>query len=240
MVIETRSKGQHSYQLNKSKALQKKKLATNRRPLTMTENPRARLYNLEFSAGLFEVLKEALFSYNDDEAEQGRVNHVKENEDENGAITDLSIFFNGFTVNVYNTQSKLTVNGPNYKAFLRVLQEVQARTNHDQASQLNHMLQQQLSSAIEPYGKTRNQPAVIHSPPKALCKSPLKATQSPKELIKAIKEASPTPAESTAEALLAIENAGSTDDLVATGGAINLDTDDEDPTEDVNASGNCT
>ena len=135
-----------SYALNPGKALAKKKDATGREPMKFEHNAAASQFKFTFSTGVFEVFKTAIIDHYTPAARRKEVEMV-ENETENGAIQDVSIFTGKFTVNIYNTTSRVTVNGSHYKKFQKVFNDIYEKIDQDASTKLNAKIRQQIEQA---------------------------------------------------------------------------------------------
>ena len=121
-----------NYILNEHKALQKKRIACNRPFIKVIPKDGGKQLKIECSVGCFEVLKSILIDTSLNKQIFDRYNlaiEVKQITDQNGIYPEYTLrAFNKlssgaigkkhkFTVNIYNTQSSLLVNGRNTSSF---------------------------------------------------------------------------------------------------------------------------
>ena len=129
---------QRNYDLNEARALSKKQDHTARTPLEVEINEQASQVQLTCSAGFFEAIKQALLSHFQPMLDAKQATSRKAYDKTKTALTEICIKYKGhYTVSIYNTTSRINVNGRRYKDFLDVTKNLCQNIDIRSADALN-------------------------------------------------------------------------------------------------------
>ena len=153
---------QRDYSLNVKNAIEKKLAATDRPTYEVlykksknNKNDHG-CYVVTFSTGGYEIFKLAVLEYYEPLVKRGTA-VVKEAQDKKGNKVEVSIQvkrkpkhskpINSYTINMYHTQSKITVNGKENQQFSNVLDAILKKIDLVNVNSVNEMLKHKLIEA---------------------------------------------------------------------------------------------
>ena len=139
------------YELNVGKSIDKKLLATSR-PFDFEVDEKKQSTVITCSAAAYELLKIEIGRHYINGIKKGEV-VVKEGMDKSNNKIDISVQVEkknqSYTINLYNTTSRLMVNGRHYKRFKKEFDLIKEALSNAPLSEMNDSLRQQLLKAQE-------------------------------------------------------------------------------------------
>ena len=145
------------YELNVAKSIEKKMIASDRSSnFVFDEKPKC--FVITLSAAAYEMMKQELNKHYASEIKRGEV-LVCEGKDKSDNRVDVALKVDkGYTINLYNTTSRLMVNGKNYKRFRKVYETIRDDISKEPLGDINHSLHQQLLKASESLQRNEYEP----------------------------------------------------------------------------------